>query len=588
MSIPESATMTYLFNDPTEFTDELIEGFAAAYPQWVRRVRGGVVRAAETPPGQVALVTGGGSGHYPAFAGIVGPGLAHGAAMGNIFASPSATQVYNVAKAAHAGGGVLLTYGNYAGDVLNFGQAQERLRSEGIECHTVLVTDDIASAPSDELEKRRGIAGDLVVLKAAAAAAEARLSLDEVARAARNANARTRTLGVAFSGCTLPGSDHPLFTVPRGRMGVGMGIHGEPGISEEDIPSAADLARMLVSKVLKEAPSEGGKRIAVLLNGLGGVKYEELFVLYGTVARELNAAGYSIVEPDVGELVTSFQMAGVSLTLTWLDDDLERYWKAPASTPAYRKGTAATGPPRPQSGPVPEDQSPSTPVAVPAAAASRELGPAVVSAFTTVAQTVEEHVDMLGALDSVAGDGDHGIGMQRGAAAGLAAGREAASAGAGVGSLLTAAGQAWADKAGGTSGALWGLILRTAGERLGDEVAPTTLAISAAIQAATEAVCGFGKARVGDKTMVDALAPFAQTFERAAANGGTLGETWAASAHAAQTAAEQTAALVPRLGRARAHGHKSLGTADPGAVSFALIAAALAHHISESTEQENS
>lgn len=292
--------MTYLYNDPVDFTDELIDGFVAANGRWVRRVPGGVVRNAQAVPGQVSVVIGGGSGHYPAFAGLVGAGLAHGAAMGNLFASPSAQQVYSVAKAASAGGGVLLTYGNYAGDVLNFTQAQERLIAEGIDCRTVVVTDDIVSASPQEIGKRRGIAGDLAVFKAAAAAAEAGADLAEVSRIAAKANNRTRSFGVAFSGCTLPGASQPLFTVPAGRMAIGMGIHGEPGIGESNIPRAHELAELLVNRLLDERPPDAasGGRAAVILNGLGCVKYEELFVLYGSVSRLLGEAGIEIVEPD--------------------------------------------------------------------------------------------------------------------------------------------------------------------------------------------------------------------------------------------------------------------------------------------------
>jgi dihydroxyacetone kinase len=300
--------MTYLYNDPVDFADELIDGFVAANQSWVRAVSGGVVRNAKPTPGQVAVVIGGGSGHYPAFAGLVGPGLAHGAAMGNLFASPSAQQVYSVAKAASQGGGVLLSYGNYAGDVLNFNQAQDRLNAEGIPCRTVVVTDDVSSASLDEVAKRRGIAGDLAVFKAAAAAAEAGADLEEVVRLAQKANDRTRSFGVAFSGCTLPGADEPLFTVPDGRMAIGMGIHGEQGIDEVDIPSASDLAKLMVERLLAERP-EGATKAAVILNGLGSVKYEELFVLYRSISQLLDDAEVEIVEPDVGELVTSFQMA---------------------------------------------------------------------------------------------------------------------------------------------------------------------------------------------------------------------------------------------------------------------------------------
>ena len=250
--------MTRLFNEPAAFADEMIEGFAASHGRWVKRVSGGVVRNTKSTPDTVALVIGGGSGHYPAFAGLVGQGLAHGAAMGNLFASPSAQQVYNVAKAANNGGGVLLGYGNYAGDVLHFNQAQDRLRKEGIDCRSIAVTDDVSSAPLTERAKRRGIAGDLTVFKVAAAAAEAGYSMDDVVAIAERANDRTRSFGVAFTGCTLPGADHPLFSVPEGRMAVGMGIHGEPGIGETDIPTADGLAELLVAKLLTEIPDGSG------------------------------------------------------------------------------------------------------------------------------------------------------------------------------------------------------------------------------------------------------------------------------------------------------------------------------------------
>ncbi|NJQ17677.1 dihydroxyacetone kinase subunit DhaK, partial [Streptomyces bohaiensis] len=334
--------MTHLHNDPADFADEALAGFAAAHAARVRPVDGGVVRAHGTPAGQVAVVIGGGSGHYPAFAGLVGRGLAHGAAVGNVFASPSARQVCSVATAAHGGAGVLLMFGNYAGDVLHFGEAAQRLTADGTPTETFAVTDDIAAAPAAERRDRRGIAGDLPVFKAAAAAAEQGLPLAEVLDTARHADARTRSFGIAFGGCTLPGADAPLFTVPEGRMAVGLGIHGEPGIGEAPLPTADEAAELLVETLLAELPDgvdrPAGQRAAVLLNGLGAVSHEELFVLYRTVARLLGEAGVEIVGPEVGDLVTSFDMAGVSLTLTWLDDRLATLWAAPADAPAYRKG----------------------------------------------------------------------------------------------------------------------------------------------------------------------------------------------------------------------------------------------------------
>src|SRR6478672_4876593 len=204
--------MTKLFDDPRTFSEDLLAGFCDLYADRVLEVAGGVVRAAATP-GKVAVVVGGGSGHYPAFCGVVGTGFADGAVVGNIFTSPSATEAASVARAAHGDAGVLLLTGNYAGDVMNFGLAVKQLRAEGIDARFLVVTDDIASAPADDITKRRGIAGDFTVFRCASAAAEEGATLDDVERVARKTNDATRTLGVAFDGCTLPGADRPLFTV---------------------------------------------------------------------------------------------------------------------------------------------------------------------------------------------------------------------------------------------------------------------------------------------------------------------------------------------------------------------------------------
>jgi dihydroxyacetone kinase len=215
--------------------------------------------------------------------------MASAAVCGNIFASPSAGQVQRVGAAMEQGGGLLLTFGNYAGDVLHFSLGAERLRRQGIDVRIVTVTDDIASAGSDQIEQRRGIAGGLAVYKVAGAAAEAGLSLDAVELLARKANARTRTLGVAFSGCTLPGASTPLFTVPSGRMAIGMGLHGEPGLSEGSLCNADSLASLLVERLLDERPLDvtaSEQRVVVLLNGLGGFKYEDLFVLFASISDQ--------------------------------------------------------------------------------------------------------------------------------------------------------------------------------------------------------------------------------------------------------------------------------------------------------------
>ncbi|MFP5366585.1 MAG: dihydroxyacetone kinase subunit DhaL [Actinomycetes bacterium] len=567
--------MTQIFDNPADFADEALDGFVAANRGFVARVDGGVVRSTEVPAGQVALVVGGGSGHYPAFAGLVGPGLATGAACGNMFASPAAGQVYRVAKAANAGGGVLLSYGNYAGDVLHFGQAQLRLNAEGIETRTVLVTDDIASAPLDEIEKRRGIAGDLTVFKIAGAAAEAGLDLDAVEELAIRTNYRTRSLGVAFDGCTLPGADRPLFQVPAGQMSLGLGIHGEPGISDHPMPTASELAGLLVSRLLADKPEDAGDRVVAIVNGLGTVKYEELFLLFGKIEKLLAAAGLTVVEPECGELVTSLDMSGLSLTLLWLDDELERFWAAPASTPAFRKGNAEPRKRRELAGP----QAGVAAAAEDTTATAAVVGRLAAAVLAEVQDVVVKHEAELGRLDAIAGDGDHGIGMRRGVDAAAAAAQDSAAAGASVERVLTAAGEAWSERAGGTSGALWGSAVIAAGLTLGNKDAYSGGEAAAAVNAFADAITALGKAEPGDKTMVDALLPFRDTFQAAFDGGAPVADALAAASAAAQEAAAATSSLRPLKGRARPLAEKSLGHPDPGAVSFALIAARLSDYL---------
>lgn len=569
--------MTYVYNDPTEFKNDALKGFAAAYPQYVSRVEGasGFTRAGGPLEGKVSLVIGGGSGHYPSYNGVVGTGFADGAVLGDLFASPSAEQVYRVAKAAHGGAGVVLGFGNYAGDRLNFGVAADRLRAEGIDTRIVYVTDDIASAAAEEQGKRRGIAGTFTVYRIAAAAAEAGANLDEVERVMTKANAATYSFGVAFAGCTMPGADQPLFLVEPGQMDFGLGIHGEPGISSAPWMNAKDLATKLVQTVLAERPGDATGRAAVLVNGLGATKYEELYALFGDVAELLLAAGAVLVEPEVGELVTSLDMAGCSLSITWLDDELEGYWVAPADTPAFRRGiahqsrkSATRRAAEDSSEQVAEEASEESIVA---AAIARDL-------LRTLSETVETHKDFLGQLDAVAGDGDHGIGMSRGA---KAAAEAAAQTEGGVQTVLAAAGAAFADKAGGTSGILWGMLLGGVGKALGNAEAVTPERLAEALQQSATDLKSFSGAELGDKTMLDALFPFVDTFVLEVRGGTSLDHGWRTAAEACVRAAEATASLVPRIGRARPLAERSVGTPDPGAISLGLIVTAFGETLAQ-------
>ena len=564
--------MTRIYNDPAEFKSDVIKGFAAAYPQYVQRVEGasGFVRAGGPLDGKVSLVIGGGSGHYPSYNGVVGTGFADGAVLGDLFASPSAEQVYRVAKAADGGAGVVLGFGNYAGDRLNFGVAAERLINEGIDTRIMYVTDDVASASLEEQQKRRGIAGTFTVYKMAAAAAENGANLNEVERVMRAANAASYSFGVAFHGCTMPGSDQPLFTVDEGHMDFGLGIHGEPGITSAPWMPARDLAARLVNTVLAERPEGVSGRAAVLLNGLGATKYEELFVLYGHVNELLEAAGVVQVLPEVGELVTSLDMAGCSLSVTWLDEELEGYWVAPADTPAFRRGTAVASERfttrRASAGHVAETvEAEASEDSIAAAAIARR-------AVDAIYAVVEENKEYLGRIDAIAGDGDHGIGMSRGSKAAAEAANETQG---GVETVLSAAGHAFGDKAGGTSGILWGLLLEGVGKGLGNTEAVTGKRLAEAVQSSAQHLQGFSKAALGDKTMLDALFPFVDTLIGEVDGGASLSDAWRSAADTCRAAAEATASLVPKIGRARPLAERSVGTPDPGAVSLGLIVTAI-------------
>ena len=460
---------------------------------------------------------------------------------------------------------------------MNFGLAAERLISEGVDVRIMPVTDDVASAPADKPTMRRGVAGDLVVFKIAGAAAEAGRTLDDVERLAIRANQRTVTFGVAFTGCTLPGAIQPLFAVPPQRMGVGLGIHGEPGIGEESILPASELAALLVNKLVAEKPADSNGRVAVVLNGLGCTKYEELFVLWVGIEAALKNAGLTIVEPEVGEFVTSLDMAGCSLTLTWLDDELEALWCAPCDAPVLRRG--AIIPTRPA--PALAEEVEGDVVFGASSAKSREDGRCIAKLMGGIAEALRDAEEELGRIDALAGDGDHGQGMTRGSAAAADAAEKAVAAGAGAASVLAVAGDAWADRAGGTSGALWGLALRTWSGALSDDAAITPDAVAKGAKAGLDAIMRLGRARVGDKTLVDSFDPFVTTLSAEVAKGQSLPAAWSEAARKATEAAGATAQLTPKMGRARSHTARSLGQPDAGAVSFALCARTVAAALKE-------
>ncbi|UCI22811.1 dihydroxyacetone kinase subunit DhaK (plasmid) [Mesorhizobium sp. B2-1-8] len=332
--------MKKLINRTSDYVDEMLQGLVLAHPSMsldgeARRV---VRRTQSARPGKVGIVSGGGSGHLPLFTGYVGEGLLDACSIGNVFEGPNVASCIEAIRTASGGVGVLLLYGNYGGDRMNFDMASEVLDLDGIETRTVLGTDDIASAPSEEAHKRRGVAGIVYAYKVAGAYAEEGADLGEVVRVAQKSVEATRTIGIALSGCQVPGAETPSFAIGDGEMEMGIGIHGEPGIWRDALRPADIVASEMIDRLLAEKPTDAGNRVSILVNSLGATPLEELFILYRKAASLLEERKLEIVQPLVGPYATSMEMAGASISLCFLDDELERLLAAPAECPFWRVG----------------------------------------------------------------------------------------------------------------------------------------------------------------------------------------------------------------------------------------------------------
>jgi dihydroxyacetone kinase-like protein len=330
--------MKKILNQPADFVPEMLDGLLKAHPDKLAFAADDVhcmVRADSPVQGKVALATGGGSGHLPVFLGYVGKGMLDGCAVGDVFASPSADQMYEVTKRISGGAGVVYIYGNYGGDVMNFDMAAEMASMEDIEVRTVLVKDDVASAPREEAGRRRGVAGMVFAFKAAGAMADKGGSLDEVVRVTEKILANTGTMGVALSPVTVPRAGRPTFSIGENEMEIGMGIHGEPGMKRETLQSADEITQRMVDAIVADLGLASGDRVAVMVNGLGATPPEELYIIYRKVYDMLTAMGVAIHRPYVGEYATSMEMAGASITVARLDDELAALLDHPAHTPFF-------------------------------------------------------------------------------------------------------------------------------------------------------------------------------------------------------------------------------------------------------------
>lgn len=327
--------MQRLVNNPKDYVNEMLEGLYLAHSNEVSYINNDLRCMVSNikKQGKVGLVTGGGSGHLPLFLGYVGEGLLDACAIGGVFQSPSTTQILEVTKNVDSGAGVLYIYGNYGGDIMNFDMAKELAEVEHIKVAQVVAGEDVASAPKEMKDKRRGVAGIYFVFKIAGAAADTLLSLEEVTRIANKAANNVGTMGVALSACTIPEVGKPGFSIAEGEMELGMGIHGEPGIEKSPLKSADFIVEKMVNAILQDLECEKNQEVAVLVNGLGATPLEELYILYRSTHHILQKKGISIFQANLGEYATSMDMAGASISILKVDDELKKYLSMPCKSP---------------------------------------------------------------------------------------------------------------------------------------------------------------------------------------------------------------------------------------------------------------
>jgi len=564
-----------IINHPQDFVDESVDGILLAHPDRLRAAdtdRRAIVRADAGTAGKVGIVTGGGSGHLPLFLGYVGRGLASGVAVGNVFSSPSPAQIHAATAASDDGAGVLYLYGNYGGDVYTFDLAADLAAADGVRTTTVVGTDDILSAPEAKASTRRGVAGLFFAYKTAGASAERGDDLDTVTQIAQRTVDRTRTMGVGLSPTILPAAGEPTFTLDDGEMEVGIGIHGEPGHHRGPLETADQITDRFMAELVKELPLNAGEKVAVLVNGLGSTPLEELYLIFRRVHATLAERGVEIVHTFVGEYATSLEMAGASVSICHLDEELSDLIAQPADSPFFTHGV-------PTSRAVAPSGSAAVSAPAPSAATSADREIEMVEApgplreiLTAVAARLPAHNDELRELDAALGDGDLGITVTAGADAVRAALTDLPS-GASAREVLRAAGTAFASANPSTFAALiGGATLAAAGVAETEQIDPLAL-----VEKIQERVAQRGGADVGDKTVLDAIdairialadSPSADPVDRARA-----------AREAVASAVTEYAGKHSLRGRAAWVGERSVGRKDPGQVAALRFLDDLVSHL---------
>lgn len=563
--------MKKLINDVSTVVPDMLDGLAALNPG-LSLLQGStiIVRAdaeGAAARGEVALISGGGSGHEPAHGGYVGPGMLSAAVAGEVFTSPSTDAVLDAIRAVAGPAGVLLIVKNYTGDRFNFGLAAEIARAEGIVVEMVIVADDVALSAHGEHAGRRGLAGTVFVHKIAGAAAAEGRPLGEVAQIARDTAASLGTMGVALTPCTVPAAGKPGFQLADDEIEWGLGIHGEPGVERGALEPAEQIVQRLLAKIIDDLALKPDNRVALLVNNLGGTPSSELSIVAGSALRYLREYKIHVDRAWSGTFLSALEMAGISLTLLRVDDQRLTWLDAATQTTAWPalSGRVAEASVKP---------APVAPVAASGARLSRDSS--LRRVIEAVCACLLEAEPVLTEMDQRVGDGDLGISMSR-AARSILGEIDTYPSETTPGAVLRTLSATIRRVVGGTSGPLYAVMLLRAAAVIEQSGKSAAKEWSEAFTAAVDGVTALGGAHPGDRTMVDALHPAAVALQNALAKSGGIStdEALKAAVDAATSGAAQTASMTPRLGRSSYVGDRALGFADPGAHAVGLWLASI-------------
>jgi dihydroxyacetone kinase len=574
--------MKKIMNRSETMVPEMCAGIALAYPEleFVKRYK--IIKKREQNADKVSLISGGGSGHEPAHAGLVGKGMLDAAVCGDIFASPSQIQIYQAIKETAGNAGTLMIIKNYSGDMMNFKNAARLAEEDGISVEYVKVDDDIAVQDSLYTVGRRGVAGTVLVHKVAGAAAEKGYSLKQVKAYAENAVLNTRSIGFAFTSCTVPAKGTPTFSIAENEIEYGVGIHGEPGVSREAMMTADELSKRMTDSLVKELGLSENDEVTVLVNGFGGTPLQELYLFLNSTAKILDEYKIKIYRSFAGNYMTSIDMSGASLTFMKMNSELKSLLDAESDAPAFK----VNGPVLPRNYepfiPAYHTQSENTDQknhTKGSAKVRQEILTVdnMIFIVDTMSECIIKNEVPFCELDAYAGDGDFGMSVSKGFRQLRREWNDILEEKVcDIGEFLDACSLIIMECCGGASGPIWGSAFRAAGKAAkgkqkltAEEFAVLLQEVVTGIQKTGEYSFGRG-AVVGDKTLIDALVPCADVWTENAGNK-TLKELFQLSADAAVNGAKMTEKIVARMGRAGTVGKRSIGYPDAGAFALGVI-----------------